>query len=66
MNNLKYGKGIIYYKNGNIKLDCNWANDMPEGNGKCIWEDGNYYIGQFKNGLRNNKGKIYYKNGNIK
>ena len=27
-----------------------WVNDDREGNGKCIYEDGTYYIGEFKNG----------------
>jgi len=34
-------------------------------NGKYIWEDGKYYIGQFKNNLPNGKGIKNYKNGNI-
>ena len=37
-----------------------------EGNGKYIWENGEYYIGQFKNDLRNEKGTYYYSNGKIK
>ena len=56
----------MYYSNGNIKYEGDWINDKKEGNGKYIWEDGNYYIGQFKNGLRNGKGTEYYSNGNIK
>jgi hypothetical protein len=44
----------------------NYINDKEEGNGKYIWEDGKYYIGQEKNGLRNGKGTMYYSNGKIK
>ena len=33
--------------------------------GKYIWEDGKYYIGEFKNKLPNGKGIKYYSNGNI-
>ena len=65
-NGLKHGKGIYYYKNGNIKYDGDFVNDKYEGNGKYIWEDGQYYIGEWKNGLRNGKGIYYYSNGNIK
>ena len=65
-NGLRNGKGIEYYKNGNIKYEGDFVNDKFEGNGKYIWEDGEYYIGQEKNGLRNGKGIEYYKNGNIK
>ena len=37
-----------------------------EGNGKIIYEDGDYFIGQFKNGLIHGKGTMYDSNGNIK
>ena len=40
--------------------------DKFEGNGKYIWKDGEYYIGQYKNGLRNGKGIHFYSNGDIK
>ena len=65
-NGLRHGKGIEYYKNGNIQYDGDFINDKFEGNGKYIYEDGEYYIGEFKNGLRHGKGTQYYKNGNIK
>ena len=66
INNIPNGKGIKYYKNGNILYDGDWVNGKPEGNGKVIYEDGIYYIGQFKNGLSHGKGIYYYSNGNIK
>ena len=34
--------------------------------GLGIGENGDYYIGEVKNGLRNGKGIEYYSNGNIK
>ena len=34
-------------------------------NGKYIWDDDKYYIGEFKNNLPNGKGIKYYSNGNI-
>ena len=49
----------MYYSNGNIQYEGDWINNKREGNGKYIWEDGEYYIGQWKNGLRNGKGKEY-------
>ena len=64
-NNIPNGKGIKYYKNGNILYEGNFINGKFEGNGKYIYENGDYYIGQFKNGLRNGNGIMYYKNGNI-
>ena len=50
----------------NIKYEGDFINDKRDGNGKNIFENGYYYIGQFKNGLRNGKGILYYSKGNIK
>ena len=33
--------------------------------GKYIWEDGKYYLGEFQNNLPNGKGIKYYSNGSI-
>ena len=46
---MKNGKGIIYYKNGNIMFDGNFINDQKNGDGKYIWEDGKFYIGPWYN-----------------
>ena len=64
-NNISNGKGIKYYSNGNILYEDDLIKGTFEGNGKYIWEDGKYYIGQFKNNLPNGKGNIYYSNGKI-
>ena len=64
-NGKRQGKGIEYYKNGGIKYDGDWNNDLPEGNGKLIEKDGDYYIGEFKNGLKHGKGKEYKKSGDL-
>ena len=66
MNDKKHGKGIEYYKNNNIKYNSDFVNGKKEGFGKCIWENGEYYQGQWKNDKNHGKGIIYYKNGNIK
>ena len=63
---MRHGKGKLYNKNGNITYEGDFINDKYEGNGKYNWEDGEYYIGQWKNGKRYGKGKLYYKNGSIK
>ena len=42
-----------------------YPTSLVEGNGKYIWEDGEYYIGQYKNGLFHGKGTEYYSNGKI-
>ena len=50
------GKGKEYYNNDNIKYDGDFINDEYEGNGKYIYESGNYYIGQWLNGKKHEKG----------
>ena len=64
-NSQMHGKGIIYYKNGNIKYVGEFANNRLEGMGKYIYENGDYYIGKFVNNKRHGEGKLYYKNGKI-
>ena len=51
INKIPNGKGKEYYKNGNIKYEGDFINGKYEGKGKFIREDGNYYIGQWKNGV---------------
>ena len=52
---LKIIKNDIIKKRNNGKYE----------NGKYIWDDGKYYLGQFKNNLPHGKGIKYYLNGNI-
>ena len=59
--NLKYEKKE--YNNGIYEGEM--KNNKFEGYGKYIWENGEYYIGQFVNNLRHGKGILYY-NNNIK
>ena len=42
-----------------------WLNNTAEGNGKYIYADGEYYIGEFKNNERGGFGIQYDSNGNI-
>ena len=56
----------MYYSDGKIKYEGDWVNDRYEGDGKYIWKNGDYYIGQWKKGLRNGKGIGYDRDGNIK
>ena len=66
INDLKHGKGIIYYKNNTIKYEGDFINDKFEWYAKYIYESGNYYIGEFVNDLKHGKGIYYYKNNTIK
>ena len=38
----------MYYSNGKIQYDGDWNNNKKEGNGKYIFENGEFYIGQWK------------------
>ena len=60
-NNYIYGKKQedYYIYEGELK------NKKREGFGKCIYENKNYYIGQWLNDQINGKGKIYTKNNNL-
>ena len=66
LNNLKHGKGKLYYKNGKIKYEGDFIKDKFDGYGKYIYENGEYYIGQWQKNLKHGKGTYYYKNGKIK
>ena len=65
MNGLRHGKGILYYKNGDIKYDGYFVKDKYEGTGKFFWKDGNFYDGQWLNGHKHGKGILFDKNGEI-
>ena len=62
---IKYSKIIIYNKEGNIKYEGGFFNGHAEGYGKYILDNGDYYLGDWKNGIFIGKGIIYYMNGNI-
>ena len=47
-NKLPHGKGIKYYKNGNIQYEGDFINGKREGNGKYIYDYGDYYIVNIK------------------
>ena len=51
-----------------MKIDDKEESEEKEGKReeKYIYENGEYYIGQCKNGLKHGKGLIYCSNGNIK
>ena len=60
----KYGKGTIYYGNGDIYEGELFDNEL-EGKGKFISKEGYYYEGQLKKGLKHGKGKVIDIEGNI-
>ena len=62
----KNGEGIEYYENGNKKYEGNFLNDEYEGYGTFFYENGDSYIGYFKNGKKEGSGIIIGPDGNIK
>ena len=62
----KNGKYKEYYNNGNLKYDGNFKDDeYNDENGQYIFENGDTYIGQFKNGKKHGKGLLLNKNYEI-
>ena len=61
------GKGIEYYRSGEIKYEGNFVDDEYDGYDGCFhYESGDIYIGQFKKGKKNGSGCIYDKDNNLK
>ena len=54
----RFGEGRDFYKNGKLKYEGYFINDVYEGDGKYFYENGDVYIGQFKNGKANGDGCI--------
>ena len=60
VNYKKNGKGRDYYKNGKIKYEGNFLDDKYEDkDAKFYYENGDLYIGEFKNGIQKGNGVIY-------
>ena len=56
----KNGKGREYYENGKIKYEGKFVDDKYEDmEAKFYYENGDLYIGEFKNGIMNGNGIIY-------
>ena len=77
-NNLPFGKGVLYYKNGDIQYEGEFVKGKKQGLGKYYFDDntwyvmennkeflfgkGDYYFGQFFNDDMHGKGIIYLNN----
>lgn len=59
----KVGKGELTTEKG--KLIGNFENDVVNGKGEFIWNDGRRYEGEFKDSKFHGEGTIYMQNGKI-
>jgi hypothetical protein len=66
LNDLRHGSGTLYYKNGNIRYEGDFAKGKFEGSGKKIYKNGDYYIGRWADDRKNGNGILYDKNGVVK
>lgn len=50
------------FPNGDIYMG-QWANNCPNGHGKCLWSDGCMYVGDWRHGKKMGKGKFSWPSG---
>ena len=62
MNNLKEGKGLYIYADGD-EYNGDWKNDLQNGKGIYKFKDGESYDGEYLDGERTGQGIFRYKNG---
>ena len=61
-NNLKEGKGILYFQNGD-KYEGEFKNDKMDGKGVLYYANGEKFKGKFKEDKKIGKGKYFFKDG---
>ena len=66
IDSLKKGVKIEKKKLFNWFYEGEMVNDKKEGNGRLVFKNGNYYVGQFRNNKFNGRGIFYYKRNVIK
>ena len=59
------GWGVYKNKEGNILYEGEWKDDMKDGYGCYIFEDGTKYEGLYKEDKRTGKGYFIFPNGKI-
>jgi 1-phosphatidylinositol-4-phosphate 5-kinase len=45
--------------------DGEWCQGLMDGSGKYIWDNGNYYHGNYSKGKRNGKGTMFFYKANL-
>ena len=64
VNELREGKGVYYFNNGD-KYEGEWKKNNVDGKGIYYYDTGDIYKGEWKNNTEDGKGIYYYKNGDI-
>jgi hypothetical protein len=68
-NGSKHGYGMYYKKEGKLKYKLKYEgrfyNDKFEGTGVFFSDNGDFYVGDFKNGLKHGNGILYNKKGDV-
>jgi antitoxin component YwqK of YwqJK toxin-antitoxin module len=66
-NNMKNGKQIAYWENGNKRFEFTAIDDTYEGELKEWDYDGNmFHLAHYKNGVEEGEQKMWYQNGKIR
>ena len=64
LNDIAENNNISYQLTRLMDLYNKMSNNEQDGNRTVIYDNGDKYVGDLKNGLKNGKGIYYYKNGN--
>ncbi len=59
------GRGSCFDRNGKLVYEGQWVNNVINGKGRFIWEDGKSYEGDFKDGRKHGEGTFYDEDGDI-
>ena len=60
-----YGKVKLLDENHELIYEGDYVNGKKEGNGKIVYQNGKYYIGEFKEGERNGNGTLFDNDNSI-
>eukprot|EP01012_Entosiphon_sulcatum_P034506 TRINITY_DN43774_c0_g1_i1.p1 TRINITY_DN43774_c0_g1~~TRINITY_DN43774_c0_g1_i1.p1 ORF type:complete len:564 (-),score=78.32 TRINITY_DN43774_c0_g1_i1:178-1656(-) len=63
LDDMRFGKGVHYYSNGQVEYDGDWRSDVYNGFGTLYYESGDKYVGEWLNEERHGKGILYYHSG---
>ena len=62
LNDLWSGRGVYSVANGQVRINGIWEKGILNGLTEVFHQNGERFIGNFKNGLKQGSGRIYYPN----